>query len=364
MEHSFFKMSSPDSIASAPHVQVMCTVWGMRGPGLAITIAAGQKITDVHLAMISAGVIAGRISDHNGDPVDNVKVQASKASYAAGRRKLVTVQSVTTNDLGDYRLFGLPPGRYYISATPVESGRQSSSASDGDQTQAIIATSGAMTMFSSSTSTTASPIPTPRDSQSSAAITAIKRMLKDGGTVEEANLPVYFPGTANVQAAKSLDLPAGRILGGINFVMSPVGVRHIRGPVITTDSVGLGPVTITLVPRDPGVEDHTPPKVTADESTGTFELSGVQRGLYSLLASSATMFGRVPIQIDDADLQNVAVAMTNGFTLSGKVNVENPDPTALNAKSAIIDAVVLSADPQIPGLPGDSRGEWRATARS
>ena len=329
---------------------------GTSGPGLAIAIAAGQKIRDVHLAMISAGVIAGRIADHNGDPVDNAQVQVSKASYAAGRRKLVAVQSVTTNDLGDYRLFGLTPGQYYVSATPVESSKQHSNASDGDEIQASVSTIGAVTKFSSSTSPTASPIPAPRDSQPSVSIAAIKRILKDGGTVEEANLPVYFPGTTDVQAAKSVDLPAGGIVGGIDFVMSPVGVRHIRGRVTASDSVRLGPVSITLIPRNPGVEDYTPPKVTVDESTGTFELSGVQRGLYSLLASSATMFGRVPIQMDDADLPNVVVAMTNGFTLSGKVNVENPDPKALNAKAAIIDAVVLNADPQIPGLPGGFSG--------
>src|SRR5882672_9134759 len=115
---------------------------GTSGPGLSITIAAGQKITDVHLAMISAGVIAGRIADHNGDPVDHAQVQASKTSYAAGRRKLVAVQSVSTNDLGDYRLFGLPPGQYYVSATSVESSKQRFNASDVDEIQAIMTPGG------------------------------------------------------------------------------------------------------------------------------------------------------------------------------------------------------------------------------
>jgi hypothetical protein len=326
---------------------------GTSGPGLTITISAGQMITNVHLALVSAGVIVGRIADHNGDPVDHAQVQASKTSYSAGRRKLVEVQSVPTNDLGDYRLFGLPPGQYYISATPLESSKKSSKANGGDEIQAVITTNGALTMVSSATSRTASSIPSTSDSQS---FPTIRRILKDGGTAEEANLPVYFPGTTDVQAAKSLDLPAGGVLGGINFVMEPVRVRHISGRVTTNDSTHLGPVSITLVPRNPSVEDHTPPKVTADETTGTFELSGVQRGSYSLLASSATMFGRVAVQVDDADLENVPVAMTPGFTLSGKVNIENLDPKALNAKSASLDAVLLSADPQVPGLSGGASG--------
>jgi hypothetical protein len=59
--------------------------------------------------MIPAGVIAGRLYDRDGEAASNVTVQALKYVYQNGRRVLSSVQSAQTNDLGEYRLFWLPP---------------------------------------------------------------------------------------------------------------------------------------------------------------------------------------------------------------------------------------------------------------
>src|SRR5207253_8170180 len=62
--------------------------------------------------------IAGSIYDGHGEALGNVEVRALKASYPEGRRVLTPVASAVTNDLGEYRLFWLAPGRYYIAAVP------------------------------------------------------------------------------------------------------------------------------------------------------------------------------------------------------------------------------------------------------
>ncbi len=41
--------------------------------------------------------------------------------YHEGNRLLNFIQAVQTNDLGEYRLFWLPPGRYYVAARPEDS---------------------------------------------------------------------------------------------------------------------------------------------------------------------------------------------------------------------------------------------------
>src|SRR5262249_3331853 len=89
---------------------------GFVRPPLEITVAAGQGRSQLQLPMPPPGVISGRIYDVNGQPLGNVEVLAMKASYPEGQRTLIPVQSATTNDLGEYRLFWLAPGRYYISA--------------------------------------------------------------------------------------------------------------------------------------------------------------------------------------------------------------------------------------------------------
>ncbi len=87
-------------------------------PPMLVRVAAGEPVKDVQLSMSPTGAIAGRIFDSNGEPLGNADVQALRASYARGIRSLMPVQSVQTNDLGEYRLFWLPPGRYYVMAQP------------------------------------------------------------------------------------------------------------------------------------------------------------------------------------------------------------------------------------------------------
>src|SRR5262249_417229 len=96
--------------------------YGQRGPngsGSAISVAAGQTVKDIRITMIATAAISGRMRGNNGEPLGNVAVQAMKYSYAEGERKLNVAKSDTTDDRGEYRLFWLSPGTYYISAQPV-----------------------------------------------------------------------------------------------------------------------------------------------------------------------------------------------------------------------------------------------------
>ena len=73
------------------------------GVGVEISIAPGQAIKDIVIAMTPKGAISGRVYDRYGDPVVNATVQALKYAYQDGRRILVPADSGRTNDLGEYR---------------------------------------------------------------------------------------------------------------------------------------------------------------------------------------------------------------------------------------------------------------------
>src|SRR5206468_3397974 len=88
------------------------------GQGIGFEIAAGQKMTGIQLAMAPTGSISGRVYDRDGDPLENAQVMALRPVYKNGRRTLTIVQAVATDDRGEYRLFWLAPGRYYVSAKP------------------------------------------------------------------------------------------------------------------------------------------------------------------------------------------------------------------------------------------------------
>src|SRR5262249_53467291 len=97
--------------------------YGARSPnrsGLPLTVNPGQRLTDIVLQLMPAGTISGRVFDRDGEPMANVTVEALKYVYQEGQRVMNVVQTARTNDLGEYRLFWLPPGQYFVSATPSE----------------------------------------------------------------------------------------------------------------------------------------------------------------------------------------------------------------------------------------------------
>jgi len=76
-----------------------------------ITISAQQTLPELTFSMIRGGIIAGRIRDTEGKLASNVTIAAGKI-MDGGRFR--TIVSKSTDDRGEYRLFWLPPGEYYI----------------------------------------------------------------------------------------------------------------------------------------------------------------------------------------------------------------------------------------------------------
>jgi hypothetical protein len=77
-----------------------------------------QILSDINLALPRGGVIAGRISDRFGDPVVGAEIRVERYQYSAeGLRHLEFSRTgtIVTNDLGEFRAFGLMPGEYVVS---------------------------------------------------------------------------------------------------------------------------------------------------------------------------------------------------------------------------------------------------------
>ena len=79
-----------------------------------VSLKAGDAKRDIVLRLTPLGVIAGLVRDENGEPVQNLPVSLMTWQYNASGRQLTPRGSTTTNDLGEYRLFGVAPGKYYL----------------------------------------------------------------------------------------------------------------------------------------------------------------------------------------------------------------------------------------------------------
>ena len=73
-----------------------------------IVVTAGKPVVNIAIAVTRTAVIAGRVTNEHGEPAPNIFVRAWTS--------LGQVAETKTNDLGEYRLFGLEPGAYSISA--------------------------------------------------------------------------------------------------------------------------------------------------------------------------------------------------------------------------------------------------------
>ena len=73
----------------------------------------------VDISLPPGGVITGRIVDEYGEPVSDVLVSAQRQQFINGARRPMTVGAPSSsNDIGEFRVYGLAPGDYYVSAAP------------------------------------------------------------------------------------------------------------------------------------------------------------------------------------------------------------------------------------------------------
>src|SRR5438034_454566 len=97
--------------------------------GSVMAVEQGQKFEPILLRLMRAGVISGKVVDEDGEAASGVVVQAllsadeiervgmfqEESMRAIGRKMgLVAVQATVTNDLGEFRLADLAPGKYFV----------------------------------------------------------------------------------------------------------------------------------------------------------------------------------------------------------------------------------------------------------
>jgi protocatechuate 3,4-dioxygenase beta subunit len=96
------------------------TIGKGRGQGW-LTLSPGQELKDHVLKMMAQAVMTGKITDEDGDPMQHVGVQLLASRYQRGKKQMTPIGGAATNDLGEYRLSNIAPGKYYVTAQPQTS---------------------------------------------------------------------------------------------------------------------------------------------------------------------------------------------------------------------------------------------------
>jgi len=227
-----------------------------------IRLARGQRVSaDIHLSR--GGVITGRVSDDTGEPLAGLRVRVYRAKMVGGYRRLEDVGAADqTDDTGTYRVFGLPPGDYYVAAS--------------------------------------------------------LRMAPADSVVQTTYSPTYYPGTGELAQAQRIRVDLGTESTAI-FPLLPVRSVTVTGTVVTSSS---GPANAFLSLDSDAAEFGMPLGIGGvTQPDGTFTIPDVPPGRYTLNASlrgdGPAETGSIPVQVLSDDVTGNVIVTGRPATMKG-----------------------------------------------
>jgi hypothetical protein len=260
----------------------------------AVKVIAGQGTKDLVFHMLVAGAISGKIVDADGDPLRNVDVMATVSTGRATLGYRAHLARGATNDLGEYRIADLPPGKYIVQATPPK--------------------------------TEVSP-PAPKEKDANGRLVYVT---------------TYFPGTLDQRRAVAVEISAGstvmanfgvlssrayRVSGTvIGLAVSPMAQSSASGAAIAVAGQGMG--QLFLAGRNGQSEEQN---LGED---GKFEFPNVLPGTYRahLIVFSGFFNGQMPsikmqtistpIEVNGSDVVGLQLQVDKGGDVSGKFRAE------------------------------------------
>jgi hypothetical protein len=258
----------------------------LRSRGLPLLLRDRQVIEDVTVRMFHGGVIAGRVVDAYGDPVEAALVQVMWLPRG-GRPQMRGGNQA--NDLGEFRIPRLEPGRYLLQVRP-QPGR-----------------------FMDDSMLPAEPQPQP--------------------------IPTYYPGVLAMDQAQPITIERGQMVSGLDIRLAEGILTVVTGVVVNSDGqpvAGNGGVTAQFAGAD--VIGPTDGGSTGIRPDGTFRLQ-LAPGEYSLEARVTPRTGQfqpmrpeneqvgsVRLSVTSAPLESVSIMIGRPASASGKVVFEGSTP--------------------------------------
>jgi len=223
--------------------------------GAALSVSAGQSVTGLIIKLTPQAIITGKVMDEEGEPAPGTTVVLLRQAGFGNSRRLTKIDWATANDLGEFRIPGLSPGRYFLAADARDS-----DAADG---------------------------PT---------------------STEEDYAPTFYPGTTEPAGAAAVRVDAGLVVSGINIPLRKTRLFHLRGRVVAGPALGpLRSIQVALLPRRAAdVMMGLAQMTTMATPEGAFEFKGVQPGAYYLAAirtqGQPQVLGRIQVEVTGASL--------------------------------------------------------------
>jgi hypothetical protein len=293
--HFLFENVPPGSyhldISRSGYIEAKYGQKKLGGPGAMLTLTGGQRMTDLVFKLARAAVISGHVFDEDGEPVSKAEVLVYRASKQPGKEQLQDYQPALTNDLGEFRIFDLDPGRYYLAVNYR------------------------------------------LEDPMRPAAPASKQMPATG------YLPSYYPNTSDPSKAQTISIAPGDEIRSVDLFLRPSHLVTVSGRVINAipaPSATAG--NISLSPRAPGLAEAVRGlDDTFQLKDGIFVIHDVPPGSYLLLASWSDRETRQwhhasrPLDVGNSDLDGVTITISRGVDITGHVSWEGSPPSDLQS---------------------------------
>src|SRR6185312_5854552 len=178
--------------------------YGSKAPaqaGTNLVLLPGQQLSDLNIALFPQAVITGRVVDEDGDPIQ-ARLQVYMLRWTHGKQQLQPRRGAVSNDLGEYRISDLAPGKYYISA-------QSGFRMGMSELPAI------------------------------------------PGKADVRQIRTFFPDATSIENAAPIRVQAGQNLTGMDIRLRTLPTYHVRGSLAgAVAQSGFQSLGVSISPRD------------------------------------------------------------------------------------------------------------------
>jgi len=251
-----------------------------------VAVAEEQNVKDVVVKVVPLASVIGHVLGEDGDPIVRAQVRVLQYYYGSVRKWTNTVGASQANDLGEFDVVDLPPGRYYFQVMA----------------------------------------PSPRT------VPPHTRWTHP----EEAYAVTYYPNVRELSQATATDVAAGAHLSNIDFHLGKMPAFHIRGTISGVVSGAGAEGRVQVAPLSGSRENIAGTALQAD---GTFDLRGLVSGAYSLSYLRFGVRGQSgigqTISVSDSDVNGVNLIDKPTIAISGTVTVEGTQPNELNIQISI-----------------------------